>query len=102
MKFGDKQGYAGGQSGYQSGVYACSRGRMDAVFLKKAACFSSIYYRRTTDKIERMSEVGSDGIIYTVPMNIASRDAGGIELNATYNPVNWLKIHIRVQFFIKR
>lgn len=53
----------------------------------------SVYYRNTTDKIERISELGSDGIIYVKPMNIALRDAYGVELNVTYNPVNWLRLN---------
>lgn len=53
----------------------------------------SVYYRNTTNKIERIAALGDDGIIYLTPMNIALRDAYGVELNFTYNPVNWFRLN---------
>jgi outer membrane cobalamin receptor len=59
----------------------------------------SVYYRNTTDKIERISELGNDGIIYIKPMNIGLRDAYGVELNATYNPINWIRLNSGFNFY---
>lgn len=59
----------------------------------------SVYYRNTTNKIERISQLGDDGIIYIIPMNIALRDAYGVELNATYNPINWLRFNSGFNFY---
>jgi hypothetical protein len=68
-------------------------------YFKAGSLLSSVYYRNTTDKIERMAEVGIDGIIYKIPMNIASRDAMGLELNGNYNPKNWLRFATGFNFF---
>lgn len=98
MKFGDNRAMRVGNPDINpESTHVVEAGWMQ--YFSKGSLLSSIYYRRTTDKIERMSEVGSDGIIYTVPMNIASRDAGGIELNATYNPVNWLRFTSGFNFY---
>lgn len=51
----------------------------------------SLYYRHTTDKMERISALAADGIIYITPYNIASKDAYGVEFNITYNPKNWVR-----------
>jgi len=60
---------------------------------KTGSFLGSLYYRHTTDKIERISALASDGIIYITPYNIASKDAYGVELNFTYNPKNWIRFN---------
>lgn len=59
----------------------------------------SVYYRNTTNKIERISALGDDGIIYITPMNIALRDAYGVELNASYSPYNWMRLNTGFNFY---
>jgi outer membrane receptor protein involved in Fe transport len=66
---------------------------------KTITLLSSVYYRMTTDKIERISSLADDGIIYIKPMNVASKMAYGVELNATYTPLNWLRFNTGFNFF---
>lgn len=68
-------------------------------YFTRGSLLTSVYYRHTDEKIERMSEVGSDGIIYRIPLNIADRNSIGLELNANYNPVNWLRISTGFNFY---
>ncbi len=59
----------------------------------------SVYYRNTTNKIERISTLGDDGIIYITPLNIALKDAYGVELNVTYTPANWFRLNSGFNFY---
>lgn len=68
-------------------------------YFKNGSLLSSVYYKKTTDKIERLAMVGTDGIIYRVPMNISDRDAMGLELNGNYSPKNWLRFTTGFNFF---
>nr|WP_158605971.1 outer membrane beta-barrel family protein [Taibaiella sp. KBW10] len=66
---------------------------------RSGSLLSSLYYRKTTDKIERMASYGSDGIIYRIPLNIADRDAYGLELNLNYSATTWLRFTSGFNFF---
>lgn len=59
----------------------------------------TIYYRSTTDKIERISALAEDGIIYLTPLNIATKDAYGAELNFTLSPVKWFRLNTGFNLF---
>ncbi|TXB62248.1 outer membrane beta-barrel family protein [Phaeodactylibacter luteus] len=60
----------------------------EAGFLKymdKGSFLSGIYYRRTTGVIERLTLPAEDGTTIIYPVNLAERDAYGVELNFSYN-----------------
>ncbi|WP_129020281.1 TonB-dependent receptor domain-containing protein [Edaphocola flava] len=65
----------------------------------KGSLLSSVYYRKTTDKIERMASYGSDGIIYRIPLNVADRNAYGLELNGNYTLSSWARVTSGFNFF---
>lgn len=65
----------------------------------KGSLLSSLYYRKTTDKIERMASYGSDGIIYRIPLNVADRNAYGLELNGNYSFSSWARMTSGFNFF---
>lgn len=67
--------------------------------INSGSILGSLYYRSTTNKIERIASLGDDGIIYVVPLNIALRDAYGVELNFTYSPINWMRINTGFNFY---
>ncbi len=67
--------------------------------LKSGSLLGSIYYRSTTNKIERISNLGDDGIIYITPMNIALRDAYGVEINYSYSPIDWIRLNTGFNFY---
>lgn len=68
-------------------------------YLKKGSILTSMYYRHTVDKIERIAYYGTDGIIYRMPLNIASRDAYGLEAIGNYQLTNWLRFNTSFNFF---
>lgn len=65
----------------------------------KVSLLSSIYYRHTKNKFDRISYLGEDGIIYSKMMNIFNRNAFGLEFNGSYNPTNWLTFSTGLNFF---
>src|SRR5690606_6225808 len=65
----------------------------------KGSLLSSVYYRHTKDKFERISSEGADGDIYQTAMNIATRDAIGLELNDNYSPTNKVRLSTGFNFF---
>lgn len=66
---------------------------------KTGTFMGTLYYRYTTNKIERISTFGEDDIIYMTPQNIALKNAYGVEFNLTYNPLNWLRLNSGFNFY---
>ncbi|MBK8565125.1 MAG: TonB-dependent receptor [Saprospiraceae bacterium] len=60
---------------------------------------SSIYYRYTTGKIERIRRVDDEGIAATRPENLSTEDAFGLEFTSAYNPAKWVKLDGNFNFF---
>jgi ferric enterobactin receptor len=60
---------------------------------------SSIYNRRTTDKIDRIRTVDENGNSVTRPENLASEQAYGLELTGTFELTSWWKLDANMNFF---
>jgi ferric enterobactin receptor len=60
---------------------------------------SSIYNRRTTDKIDRIRTVDEDGNAITRPENLSSEYAYGFELTGTFEVARWWKLDANMNFF---
>jgi len=60
---------------------------------------SSAYYRHRTGVIERIAIVDSAGFTRTQPVNLATQDAYGLELNVSWNPVKWWKFNSNTNFY---
>ncbi len=60
---------------------------------------SSIYYRDTKGKIERIRQVDAKGNSVTKPENLLGEKAFGAELITTYSPFTWWKMDVNVNFF---
>ncbi|MEM6831827.1 MAG: outer membrane beta-barrel family protein, partial [Bacteroidota bacterium] len=58
----------------------------------KLAVNASVYYRNTTDVIERVS-VFENNVNTTQPLNIGSNQLTGLELNAEYDVKKWLSFN---------
>lgn len=58
----------------------------------KLALNTGVYYRKTTDVIERVS-LFEDNVTTTTPLNIGSNRTTGLELNAEYDLVKWLSMN---------
>tara|TARA_R110002049_G_scaffold116643_1_gene269360 strand:+ start:5366 stop:7756 length:2391 start_codon:yes stop_codon:yes gene_type:complete len=55
----------------------------------KASMSTSLYYRYTTDVIERVSSF-ENNVNTTTPENIGTNGATGVEINGKYSPTNWI------------
>lgn len=68
-------------------------------YVQKGSMSSSLYYRHTTGKIDRIRRVNDDGSAFTRPENLTTEDAFGVEFTAAYNPTNWWKMDGNFNFF---
>lgn len=64
-----------------------------------ASLSSSIYYRHTDGKIDRIREVKDDGTSVTRPENLLSEDAFGLEFTASWDPFKWWRLNGDFNFF---
>ncbi len=65
----------------------------------KGTITSAIYYRGTTDKIERIRTVDSAGNSTTFPENLNSEKAFGVEFIGGYTAFKWWKMDLNLNFF---
>ncbi|MBC6490586.1 TonB-dependent receptor domain-containing protein [Flavihumibacter stibioxidans] len=65
----------------------------------KGSFTSAIYYRNTKDKIDRIRTVDAEGNAITKPQNLQSENAMGLEFTGGYNPRQWWKMDLNLNFF---
>ncbi|KIC89409.1 TonB-dependent receptor domain-containing protein [Flavihumibacter sp. ZG627] len=65
----------------------------------KGSFTSSIYYRSTKGKIDRIRIVSDEGNSVTRPENLLSEDAFGFEFTSAYSPWKWWKLDFNANFF---
>ncbi|WP_423148369.1 TonB-dependent receptor domain-containing protein [Rubrolithibacter danxiaensis] len=65
----------------------------------KGSFTSSVYYRHTKGKIDRIRTVNEEGNSVTLPQNLSSEQALGTEFTSGYSPYNWWKIDFNFNFF---
>lgn len=68
-------------------------------YFEKGSLSSSLYYRYTADKIDRIRTVDNTGNSVTLPENLLSEKAYGIEFSANYSPLKWWKMDGNFNFF---
>ena len=68
-------------------------------YLDNGSIFSSLYYRATTDKIDRIRSVDEDGNSRTITQNLLSEKSMGAEFTADYTPNEWWKMDLNVNLF---
>jgi len=68
-------------------------------YLDKGSLSSSLYYRNTQGKIERIRTVNAQGNSATRPENLLSEEAVGAELISAYSPFTWWKLDLNANFF---
>ena len=61
--------------------------------LDKASFNFSVYYRRTTDVVERITQFTDDNVAITTPLNIGTEQALGLELNGKYSPAKYYTLN---------
>lgn len=61
--------------------------------------YAGVYYRYTSDVIERISYVDEAGITFSVPQNLAERHAFGAETNLSVDPLKWWNLSANVNVY---
>jgi outer membrane receptor protein involved in Fe transport len=67
--------------------------------LKKMSLNFGIYHRLTKDVVERVITF-ENNVSTSIPQNIGTNNATGIEFNTKYSPKNWVSINVDVNFNI--
>ncbi len=60
---------------------------------------SALYYRHTTDNIERIRELDEEGFATTRPYNLREEDAYGAEFISSFQPIQWWKTDLNLNFY---
>ncbi len=68
-------------------------------YFEKGTLFSTVYYRSTMDKIDRIRSVDEDGNSVTRPYNLNGENSFGVEFSGDYRPTTWWKLDLNVNFF---
>ncbi|RZS98658.1 outer membrane beta-barrel family protein [Cecembia calidifontis] len=68
-------------------------------YFEKGTLFSTVFYRNTTDKIERIRTVDNEGNATIRPENLLGEQSFGLEFATDYQIFNWWKIDFNMNFF---
>jgi outer membrane receptor protein involved in Fe transport len=68
-------------------------------YFGKGSLTSSIYYRHTTDVIERVLNVRPDGVTIRIPQNLSTQDDIGFEFTGNYKFVKWWDLSGNLNIF---
>ncbi|MFT6810379.1 MAG: ferric enterobactin receptor [Saprospiraceae bacterium] len=68
-------------------------------YFEKGSIASSIYYRNTNEKIERIRTVDNNGFSKTFPENLNGENAYGAEFSAGYKLKDWWKLDFNFNVF---
>lgn len=71
-------------------------------YFDKATLFSTVYFRNTVDKIERIRQVDEDGFSVTAPLNLTGEESIGVEFSGDYRVKEWWKLDFNANFFHAR
>ncbi|MFZ9235292.1 MAG: TonB-dependent receptor domain-containing protein [Algoriphagus sp.] len=66
---------------------------------EKSTLFSTVYYRNTQDKIQRIRTVGDNGFSVTAPYNLVGEESYGLEFSGDYVASSWWKLDFNANFF---
>ncbi len=68
-------------------------------YLANGTFLSSIYFRNTTGVVEEITTASDDGTTIRTPVNLAERDAYGLEMNYNASPFRWMDVTSDLNFF---
>ena len=68
-------------------------------YFDKGSFSSSVYFRHTEDKIDRIRQLDNAGNATTRPENLRSENALGVEFASGYSPEKWWKLDMNFNFF---
>jgi outer membrane receptor protein involved in Fe transport len=69
------------------------------LYREKSTLFSTVYYRSTQDKIQRIRTVGDNGFSVTAPYNLVGEESYGLEFSGDYVANSWWKLDFNANFF---
>lgn len=61
-------------------------------YFEKGSILSSLYYRYSTNVIERLTLVNNEGIARRFPVNLDQRHSAGVEISGNYEANDWLRL----------
>ena len=68
-------------------------------YLPQGSLLASVYYRRSTGVIQRLTLPQGDGTTIRFPVNLGTRDAYGLELNLNYDITAWWRTTTNLNFY---
>ena len=68
-------------------------------YFDKGSISSTLFYRRSVDVIARIREVDEQGLARTIPQNLQSMDAFGLDFVWSYLPYKWWKLDASFNFY---
>jgi ferric enterobactin receptor len=68
-------------------------------YWEKGNIGTNIFWRHTTDVIQRVTIFNQDGTSLTQPLNLATSDNAGVEFLFAYNPNKWLRLDGNANIF---
>jgi outer membrane receptor protein involved in Fe transport len=68
-------------------------------YWEKGNVGTNVFWRHTTDVIQRVTQFNPDGTSLTQPLNLATSDNAGIEFLFAYNPLKWLRLDGNANIF---
>jgi len=68
-------------------------------YFDKGTLFTTVYYRSTNDKIERLRSVDENGNSTTLPYNLNGENSFGVEISSDYQLYDWWKLDFNANFF---
>lgn len=68
-------------------------------YLGKGSILSSVYYRHTNDVVERVNIQDEEGFIQIIPINLATENSYGLELNGNYEFSKKLNMNANFNFY---
>ncbi|MEJ7646233.1 MAG: outer membrane beta-barrel family protein [Chryseolinea sp.] len=66
---------------------------------EKGSILGSVYHRHRKNVVQRITEIDENSIARITPVNLASENNYGLELNASLNPVKWWRLNGSANFF---
>ncbi len=67
-------------------------------YWEKGSLSSAVFYRYSTDVMQRIREVCNNGTTQTKPQNLSTRDEYGLEFVVQYNPAKWWRFNADFNF----
>lgn len=68
-------------------------------YFEKGTLFSTVFFRNTVDKIERIRTVDNEGNATTMPQNLTGEQSFGLEFTTDYAIFPWWKVDVNLNFF---